>query len=155
MPYTSGNGTSNGICPIDKCTVEDQNWRRYKCKENSAVYLNKPEDIQTEIMLNGPVETGFEVYEDFTSYKRGIYEYTEGYLLGGHAVKIIGWGKGKDARNKDINYWICQNSWSNKWGESGFFNIKFGEVGIDTTLVVACEPEIVNGDQVFDSIFLQ
>ena len=43
-------------------------------------------------MNSGPVETGFMVYEDFYNYKSGIYSYVSGSLLGGHAVKIIGWG---------------------------------------------------------------
>jgi len=32
------------------------------------------------------------VYEDFMHYKNGIYEKIHGNRLGGHAVKIVGWG---------------------------------------------------------------
>merc|ERR1712129_168145 len=44
------------------------------------------------------------VMEDFMNYKSGIYKYAEGNALGGHAVKIVGWGK-------DLNqfFWIVQN----------------------------------------------
>ena len=52
--------------------------------------LNHSEDnIKYEIMTNGPVEAGFTVYEDFPLYKSGVYQYTHGKELAGHAVRII------------------------------------------------------------------
>lgn len=39
---------------------------------------------------------GLTVYEDFISYKEGIYRYTAGGLIGGHAMKLIGWGTDND-----------------------------------------------------------
>lgn len=38
------------------------------------------------------METRFDVYSDFMSYKGGIYKHVAGYREGGHAIKIIGWG---------------------------------------------------------------
>ena len=90
--------------------------------------------IKTEIYANGPMETGFTVYEDFYNYKSGVYHHTTGSIVGGHAVKIIGWG------NEDnTNYWLVANSWGPSWGENGFFRIKQGDSGIDTA-VYACQP---------------
>jgi cathepsin B len=83
------------------------------------------------------METGFQVWEDFTHYKGGIYQYEYGTWLGGHAVKIIGWGV-----EGGINYWIVANSWGSSWGENGFFRIAFGQCGIDDLLVVSCKPDI-------------
>jgi cathepsin B len=74
------------------------------------------------------METGFTVYEDFMNYKSGVYKHQTGSQLGGHAVKIVGWGDG---------YWIVANSWGTSWGEKGFFNIAFGNCGIDSA-VYAC-----------------
>ncbi len=34
----------------------------------------------------------FAVYEDFANYKKGVYQYVEGEIYGGHDIKIIGWG---------------------------------------------------------------
>jgi cathepsin B len=65
------------------------------------------------------METGFEVYHDFFSYKTGVYHHVTGDLEGGHAVKILGWGTADDG----TNYWICANSWGSNWGEDGFFRI--------------------------------
>lgn len=45
-----------------------------------------------EIFENGPVEAAFMVYEDFLVYKSGVYKHNTGNFLGGHAIKIIGWG---------------------------------------------------------------
>ena len=33
------------------------------------------DQIMSEIMSFGPVETGFTVYEDFPAYKYGVYSY--------------------------------------------------------------------------------
>lgn len=48
------------------------------------------------------METGFNVYSDFYSYSSGIYTHVSGSFVGGHAVKIIGWGN-----LNGVNYWIC------------------------------------------------
>ena len=78
--------------------------------------------IKTELINNGPVHTGFTVYQDFMNYKSGIYKHVSGSSLGGHAVVIIGYGVSNGTK-----YWICQNSWGANWGENGFFRIKIGD----------------------------
>ena len=60
------------------------------------------EEIKTEIHTNGPVEGGFFVYEDFMNYKSGVYVHKKGRGLGGHAIKIIGWGV-----EQGLPYWLC------------------------------------------------
>jgi len=77
------------------------------------------------------------VFHDFFNYKSGVYHHVDGELAGGHAVKILGWGKD----DSGTDYWICANSWGPTWGESGFFRIKMGEGGIDQS-VWACIPEV-------------
>ena len=69
--------------------------------------------IQQAVMGYGPVEVAFTVYADFESYASGIYSYDgTSEDLGGHAVKIVGWGI--DAGTK---YWKIANSWNPYWGE--------------------------------------
>jgi len=70
--------------------------------------------IQTEIYTNGPVECAFTVYENFMSYKSGVYSKTSGGVLGGHAIKIIGWGM-----SGSTPYWVINNSWNVTWGATG------------------------------------
>jgi cathepsin B len=92
--------------------------------------------IQTEIMNYGPVEASFSVYADFESYTGGIYQHTTGAYMGGHAVKILGWGVGSSPDPVEP-YWIVANSWNNDWGENGFFRILRGvnECGIEASIV--------------------
>ena len=45
--------------------------------------------IMQEIFLNGPAQATFAVYEDFLTYKSGIYRHVSGSQLGAHAVKIM------------------------------------------------------------------
>lgn len=78
-------------------------------------------NIANEISTNGPVATAFTVYEDFYSYKSGIYQHTWGGPLGGHAVKFVGYGS-----ENGTDYWIVANSWDVTWGEQGFFRIVRG-----------------------------
>lgn len=124
--YISGDtGKASKFCFL-------KNWKceTYKTNLFSIRWLKNPEAIKEELIKNGPVNTGFTVYKDFMTYKGGVYKHTEGNLLGGHAVKIVGWGK-----EDDQEYWIVQNSWTENWGENGFFRIAFGECGIDSGAV--------------------
>jgi cathepsin B len=105
-------------------------------KFGNTVYTvkNDEKQIQMEIMKNGPVQTAFDVYEDFLNYKSGVYEHKSGKGVGGHAVKIIGWGVDKDTSAK---YWLISNSWNTDWAEDGFFRILRGkdECGIESNVV--------------------
>jgi len=42
------------------------------------------------------METRFDVYSDFMSYKGGIYKHVTGPRQGGHAIKIVGYGVEND-----------------------------------------------------------
>jgi cathepsin B len=90
------------------------------------------EQIQLEIMNHGPVEGAFSVYADFPTYKSGVYKHETGGLLGGHAIKILGWGV-----ENGTPYWLCANSWNESWGDQGFFKILRGqdECGIESEIV--------------------
>ena len=106
-------------------------------------YTVAPEvaQIQLEILQNGPVTTGFTVYNDFLDsfgsptggfggqrYSPGsastvgstatslIYKHDPGSQSTGtaHAVVIIGWGTYQGQA-----YWIIRNSWGTSWGTSG------------------------------------
>jgi len=78
--------------------------------------------IQKEIFTNGPVEASYTVYEDFLSYKSGVYQHKAGSALGGHAVKILGWGT-----ESGTPYWLIANSWNSDWGDNGYFKIIRGK----------------------------
>jgi len=88
--------------------------------------------IQKEIMTNGPVEFAFDVYDDFPSYKSGVYQQTSSVYEGGHAVKAIGWGT-----EDGTPYWLIVNSWNTDWGLNGTFKIIRGknECNIESQVV--------------------
>ncbi|CAH8428691.1 unnamed protein product [Schistosoma turkestanicum] len=77
--------------------------------------------IQKDIMKYGPVEAVFVVYADFLNYKSGIYKNMTDKVVGGHAIRINGWGV-----EKKTPYWLIANSWNEDWGENGYFRIVRG-----------------------------
>jgi len=90
--------------------------------------------IMKELMENGPAEAAFTVYEDFVNYKSGVYKHVKGRQLGGHAIKIMGWGE-----EDGTPYWLIANSWNTDWGDKGTFKILRGEnhCGIEASVVAA------------------
>jgi cathepsin B len=133
-PYTAGQGVVDS-CPIFSWTCAD-NSTFTKYYASTYYFFSSVERIKRNILEKGPVETGFMVYEDFLSYKSGIYKQTSDKLLGGHAVKITGWGE-----EEGTQYWIVANSWGENWGENGYFRIKIGECGFESA-VVAGDPSL-------------
>uniref|UniRef100_A0A9L0J6S5 Cathepsin B n=1 Tax=Equus asinus TaxID=9793 RepID=A0A9L0J6S5_EQUAS len=89
-------------------------------------------EIMAEIFKNGPVEAAFTVYSDFLQYKSGVYQHVAGDMMGGHAVRILGWGV-----ENGTPYWLVGNSWNTDWGDNGFFKILRGQdhCGIESEIV--------------------
>ena len=104
---------------VDSCT----DWRSRRVKINDYGSVGN-EQMKQALVTYGPLITTFDVYEDFFYYTDGVYEHVWGSVAGGHCVTIIGYDDSQ-------GYWICKNSWGTSWGENGFFNIKYGECGID------------------------
>jgi len=118
---------------VTKCTNSSLNYKEDKHKVEKVYGVSaKAAAIQTEIMTNGPVEACFSVYADFVDYKSGVYKHTTGDMLGGHCVKIVGWGE-----DSNVPYWIVANSWTTYWGNEGYFWILRGsdECGIEDDVV--------------------
>lgn len=127
VPPTGAQNLNTPQCSNDSCT-NSLYTKRFKKDKHFAYFYNfvppkDPDQIQTAIMTTGPVQASFEVYADFPHYTRGIYKYTYGKFLGGHSVKIIGWGKNNET---GVDYWIVSNSWGSSWGENGTFRIRRG-----------------------------
>lgn len=75
--------------------------------------------MMIDIMTYGPLTIAFDVYSNFFSFNpvTEVYNQTSGSYLGGHAVKIIGWG----STSGGMPYWIVANSWNTGWGNNGYF----------------------------------
>jgi len=102
---------------------------------------NTETDIMTAIYNQGPVEAAFDVYADFENYVSGIYHHVSGDMVGGHAIRIVGWGV-----DKGVKYWKIANSWNPWWGEKGYFRMRRGvnECNIESQ-VTASSPDAVWG----------
>ncbi|GAV64972.1 LOW QUALITY PROTEIN: Peptidase_C1 domain-containing protein/Propeptide_C1 domain-containing protein, partial [Cephalotus follicularis] len=141
-PYFDDIGCSHPGCEpayptpkcVRKCVNGNQIWRQSKHFSVGAYRVNSdPHDIMAEIFMNGPVEVSFTVYEDFAHYKSGVYKHVMGDVLGGHAVKLVGWGTTDDGED----YWLLANQWNRGWGDDGYFKIRRGtnECGIEADVV--------------------
>lgn len=147
MPYSMPQCEHHIDGPLPNCDTFHYNTP--KCEEQCEEgYPTKYEDdkhfatkvyqvgneaqIMQEIMQNGPVSASFIVYADFPSYKSGVYKHVTGDALGGHAVRMLGWGE-----EGGVKYWLMANSWNTGWGDEGFFKILRGtdECGIEDSIV--------------------
>jgi cathepsin B len=134
--HTTGKyGPCGDIVPTPPCTKQCKDGKTWSAAKNfgSRAYgVSGVTNIMNEIQTNGPAEAAFSVYQDFLTYKSGVYTHKTGSMLGGHAVKVLGWGTegGQD-------YWLIANSWNEDWGDQGYFKIAKGknECGIEGQIV--------------------
>ena len=112
-PYTATNGDCSAAAP---------GWQgsAYKIGNWGSVPQDL-ESIKAALVNYGPLPIAMMVYEDFMYYKTGVYSYTTGKKLGGHAVLLVGYD---DAGQ----YFIVKNSWDSGWGEKGFFRIAYSQL---------------------------
>ena len=126
-----------------RCTNEIP--QLYKIK-NKVISFDVP-SIKLHIYNYGSAVGGFLIYNNFMKDKshgkfeksNGIYIRSVDYAedgnrqqspIGGHAISIVGWGTsenlkveidGKEYVYPKVDYWVCRNSWSDKWGDNGYF----------------------------------
>merc|ERR1712066_1170993 len=74
-------------------------------------------------------------------YKGGVYHHVSGKALGGHAIRLVGWGEEEETGEK---YWVLANSWNTDWGENGYFRIRRGtnECGIEEEVVAGIAKDV-------------
>uniref|UniRef100_A0AAY4D2W0 Cathepsin B n=1 Tax=Denticeps clupeoides TaxID=299321 RepID=A0AAY4D2W0_9TELE len=134
-PACTGEGGSTPDC-VKKCEAGyTPSYKEDKHFGKSSYQLPSDQtSIMSEIYKNGPVEAAFTVYEDFLLYKSGVYQHVSGEAVGGHAIKILGWGV-----EHGTPYWLAANSWNTDWGDNGFFKMLRGEdhCGIESEMVAA------------------
>jgi len=98
--------------------------------------------MRIQLVRDGPLSVAFEVYDDFMSYSGGIYHHTglnyrfNPFAITNHAVLAVGYGADPTTGEK---FWIVKNSWSESWGEQGYFRIRRGtnECNIESIAVAA------------------
>jgi len=113
------NGFGFDACDANS-TVKSYSGDKYTFDGSVTDFFGEDKMMES-IMTDGPLEAAFVVYEDFEAYAGGIYSHVTGANIGGHAVKIVGWGV-----EDGTKYWKIANSWNPYWGEDGYFRILKG-----------------------------
>jgi len=134
FPYTSGTyppPSTQPPCPA-KCKNGTPMSRAQKFYTTGSIPVGPSLNpdinaIKTEVFNNGPVAIFMEVYEDFMHYKSGIYHHVSGGQVGGHAMRVVGWGI-----ESGVHYWLILNQWGTGWGENGAVRVKMGDSQVCT-----------------------
>ena len=124
-PYDSGTGTSPS-CHQGTCD-DGTNWPiTYYAGSFNGLAKHNVTLFQTELSNNGPLQACFTVYENFYTFfdatPTGVYTSYSGNVVGGHCVKMVGWGVDAAAGP----YWLFANSWDYTWGDNGYFRMSLG-----------------------------
>jgi cathepsin B len=116
-----------------KCVDDGKGWAASKhhgkagysvCPQGNMSNSACSDHMMQDIYQNGPITGMFFVHQSFESYKSGVYKAGNPFsdpMLGGHAIKIMGWGT-----ENGSPYWLVANSWNEDWGDHGFFKIDRG-----------------------------
>ena len=117
---------TKGVC-LEKCWP--YNGDKLACCDQartkivSATRITSDAAAKAWISSNGSIQIAMDVSSDFFDYYSGVYSPQYGDYVGGHCISAVGY-------NDSGGYWICKNSWSTAWGESGWFKIAYGVCGI-------------------------
>jgi cathepsin B len=121
FPFTNAsakNGTtpaceiSAGACPGGG----QQEYRKYKAQEGTVTVITQaPWAAQQAMVDHGTLTASFTVFEDFLSYKSGVYKHVNGSALGKHAVRLVGYGIDNTT---GVHYWSVANSWGKSHSEA-------------------------------------
>lgn len=132
---------SKDITPTSyRCSAQREDAYHYKAKGMKFVTVHRhPKTaqqhqenvnaIKNELVRNGPVVLGFDVYTNFHDesgfINNCVYCEPKGKKMFGHAVCCIGWTR-KVLNGQETDVWICRNSFGPSFGEQGYFYIKMG-----------------------------
>lgn len=122
-PYTSYQGTT-GTCKVDL--------NKAVIKVNGYTTVSGGESAMASYMQSkGPLSVCLDA-SDWNSYTGGIVSKCGKQV--NHCVQAVG----VDASSS--GYWKVRNSWSTKWGESGYIRLKYGQ----NTCAITNDPTYVS-----------
>ena len=113
FPYI---GSDTIPCP-DEC-VDGTNKSLWKISGHGKV--SGREALKDALVNNGPLSVGLFMSGEFVG---NVYRW-DGQMRRDHSVIITGY-------SDTGNYWIVKNSWGEDWNDDGYFNVGYGECGIE------------------------
>ena len=122
------------------CSTSCADWRvngeAFKVTGYQRVYRTL--DELRLALQHGPIQLGFNVFDDFYFYGGGVYQYASGSYTGGHAVLAVGYKDTPETLEQDGGgFFIVKNSWGTSWGDfaqdadavgPGYFRIGYSQV---------------------------
>lgn len=133
LNYLRDTGVPDEACFPYTCPANNQACNTCTDWQDRATRITKWKSIGSKsgmkqwLSEKGPLVACYTVYDDFFSYSSGVYEHVTGDAAGGHCIAVVGY-------DDSAQCWICKNSWGAGWGESGYFRIKYGQCGIDSSM---------------------
>lgn len=125
---------------IHEFGLETENDYPYRAHDHTCMFDKTKERVTTSGPFNltagdeqqlkeviatvGPVSVAFQVVSDFMNYKSGVYSSSDCKNTVddvNHAVLAVGYGT-----EDGVDYWLVKNSWSETWGDEGYFKIQRG-----------------------------
>lgn len=113
-PNLTCNKQCNPLAKVSEYTAD-------KMKIKDFIYGKGVNEMIAALNSIGSIAVTMDVNRDLYTYKSGVYENKHPDYVGGHAVRIIGYGT-----ENGVDFWIAANSWGTAWGERGFFRIRRG-----------------------------
>lgn len=108
------------------CTGLDADWQNHRANVTQWQLLSdNPTAMKEYISTFGSLVACMYVFQDFFTYRGGVYRHVSGDLAGGHCVALIGYDDAQQC-------WIAKNSWGQDWGDGGYFKIAYGQCRIES-----------------------
>lgn len=105
----------------------------------SAESLNYMSDIKSWIMENGAIDAAFHYDEQYLNMTSTLCNYycDDSSLKTNHSILIVGWDDNysisnfkSSSRPSYPGAFLCRNSWTDNWGEDGYFWISYYDATI-------------------------
>jgi len=97
------------------------------------VVLPPRDDITTKhaLFTKGPLSIAMNIVEEALYYANGVLDVASCSKHDvdnlDHAINLVGWGVDDLPDGGQAEHWIVRNSWSDLWGDSGYFKVRMGD----------------------------
>jgi len=124
-PYQAKNA------PCPRQCVDGKDWKgSHVCKCHNPQGCSSTNSMKS-CLKSGPVTYSFHVCQSFFSYRSGVYKCDCSSYIGGHAVLAVGYSDDPEC------HFITKNSWSDVWGDHGYFKMACNTCGLNGGMMCA------------------